>query len=160
VRSFAHRRISATAADDVVSEVFVTAWRRLDEVPSDELPWLLGIARGVMANQRRGESRRHALHQRLVATSVAEVEPSPDLEAGESAVLHALSSLGENDQEVLRLVAWDGLDRARAAQVLGISAALFAVRLHRARRRLARSLAAQFRGEQATGDPPAVEVSP
>lgn len=134
------------------------AWRRFDDAPADELPWLLGIARGVTANRRRGEARRRALHERLLATAVVEVEPGPE-EAGESELLRALASLREHDQELLRLVAWDGLDRARAAQVLGISTALFAVRLHRARRRLARVLAAQRQLEQLTGDPPAMEVS-
>lgn len=160
VRSFVYRRMSPTGADDVVSEVFVAAWRRLDEAPDDGLPWLLGIARGVLANRRRGDTRRQALHERLTATTVAEVEPGPEADASESDLLRALASLHEHDQELLRLVAWDGLDRARAAQVMGISAGLFAVQLHRARRRLTRALAAQRQVEQLTGDPPAMEVSP
>jgi RNA polymerase sigma-70 factor, ECF subfamily len=151
--------MSPAAADDVVSEVFVIAWRRLDEAADDELLWLLGIARGVIANHRRGDARRQALHERLAATAVVEIEPGPELDAGTSELLRALGSLGARDQEVLRLVAWDGLDRARAAQVLGISTALFAVRLHRARRRLARAFAAEREVEQLTGDPPAMEVS-
>ena len=52
VRSFVHRRVSAGVADDVVADVFVIAWRRLQEAPGDELPWLLAIARGVLANRR------------------------------------------------------------------------------------------------------------
>lgn len=151
--------MSSAAADDVVSEVFVIAWRRLDEAPDDELLWLFGIARGVIANRRRGDARRRALHERLLATAVIEAVPGPELEAGESELLRALASMGERDQELLRLVAWDGLDRARAARVLGISTALFAVRLHRARRRLERALAAQRGKEHLTGDPPAMEVS-
>jgi RNA polymerase sigma-70 factor, ECF subfamily len=151
--------MSPAAADDVVSEVFVIAWRRLGEAPDDELPWLLGIARGVIANRRRGEARRRALHERLASTAVVEIEPGPEMSEGDSDLVRALASLSERDQEVLRLVAWDGLDRARAAEVLGISTGLFAVRLHRARRRLERALATQHRTEQLTGDPPAMEVS-
>jgi RNA polymerase sigma-70 factor (ECF subfamily) len=61
---------------------------------------------------------------------------------------------------VLLLVAWDGLDRTQAASVLGITTGLFSVRLHRARRRFKRALAAQQdRTEQQAGDLPAVEVS-
>lgn len=134
------------------------AWHRFGEAPDDELPWLFGIARGVIANWRRGEARRQALHERLAATAVVDVQPGLEPDAGESDVLRALASLGEHDQEVLRLVAWDGLDRARAAQVLGISTAVFAVRLHRARRRLVRALTAQRRLEPLTGDPPAIEM--
>jgi RNA polymerase sigma-70 factor (ECF subfamily) len=158
VRAFVHRRVSPDAADDVVFEVFVTAWRRLDEAPGDELPWLLGIARGVMANRRRAEARRQALHERLAATAVVDIEPGPDRRGGDSPVVRALSALSQRDQEVLLLVAWDGLDRARAAQVLGISATVFSLRLHRARRRLARALAAQGTVEQQAGDQSAAEV--
>lgn len=158
VRSFVHRRVSPATADDVVSDVFVTAWRRLSEAPEDEVTWLLGIARGVIANRRRGEARRQALHERLVATAVVEVDPGPERGASESGLLGALASLSERDQELLRLVAWDGLDRARAAQVLGISASLFSLRLHRARRRLARALAGQETAEQRAGDQSSLEV--
>jgi len=58
----------------------------------------------------------------------------------------ALAGLRERDREVLLLVAWEGLEPARAAAALECSRAAFAVRLHRARRRLA---AALERAEQA-----------
>ena len=41
---------------------------------------------------------------------------------------------------MLRLVAWDGLDVREGAEVLGCSQGAFRVRLHRARRKLARRL--------------------
>jgi RNA polymerase sigma-70 factor (ECF subfamily) len=141
LRTFVHRRIDPTGADDVVAEVFLAAWRRYDEAPSDALPWLLGIARGVLANQRRGQARRSALYERLVSGA-----PSDHRDLGHegpadlSPVLQACASLNQRDQEILLLVAWDGLDRGQAACALGISAAQFAVRLHRARRRLQRAL--------------------
>jgi predicted DNA-binding protein (UPF0251 family) len=79
--------------------------------------------------------------------------------AAEGPATRALSSLNRLDQEVLLLVAWDGLDRAQAARVLGITTGLFSVRLHRARRRLKRALAAQEQEiDQRVADPPAVEV--
>ncbi len=56
VRSFVYRRVSPAAADDAVADVFVIAWRRLDEAPDDTLAWLLAITRGVLANRRRGEA--------------------------------------------------------------------------------------------------------
>jgi RNA polymerase sigma-70 factor, ECF subfamily len=158
VRAFVHRRVTSAAADDVMSEVFVIAWRRLDQAPPDELPWLLGIARGVLANQRRGDARRLALRDRLTASAVTGIEHAPDSSDGESEVLRALGSLSERDQELLLLVAWDGLDRAQAASMLGIGTTAFSVRLHRARRRLERALAAQRATERRAGDPPAVEV--
>ncbi|MCL2419690.1 MAG: sigma-70 family RNA polymerase sigma factor [Conexibacteraceae bacterium] len=135
VRTFVHRRIDPAVADDVVAEVFLAAWRRFDEAPSDGLPWLLGIARGVLANQRRGDGRRAALHRRL-ADHAPSGEPASEALSGDSAVLRALTSLSPRDQETLLLIAWDGLDRRQAARVLGISTGQLAVRLHRARRRL------------------------
>lgn len=144
----------------MVADVFVIAWRRLDQAPDDEFPWLLGIARGVLANRRRGEARQLALHDRLAASTGAGVadgpEHSPDDRSG---VMRAFARLSRLDQEVLLLVAWDGLDRAQAARVLGITTGLFSVRLHRARRRLKRALAAQEKAvQQQAGEPPAVEV--
>jgi len=65
VLTFARRRIAAADADDVVADVFLAAWRRWDEVPRDPLPWLLGIARGALANRHRGEARASALRDRL-----------------------------------------------------------------------------------------------
>src|SRR5205823_10175575 len=61
VRAYALRRIDSVSAEDTVSEVFVVACRRIDEVPSDSLPWLLACARRVLANQHRGARRRLAL---------------------------------------------------------------------------------------------------
>lgn len=160
VAAFVYRRSPAAAADDVVAEVFLTAWRRLEEMPEDELAWLLRITRGVLSNRRRGEGRRTALRERLVAHAAAEEQAREDAPEGESPVLRALACLGERDREVLLLVAWDGLDRAQAARVLGISPGAFAVRLHRARRRLEAALAAiKDVGRRAGERSSAVEVS-
>lgn len=56
------------------------------------------------------------------------------------AILGAFAALSESDREALRLVAWDGLRLAEAAGVAGVSRPAFAMRLHRARRRLAAQL--------------------
>ncbi|GIF66315.1 hypothetical protein Ais01nite_43500 [Asanoa ishikariensis] len=55
-------------AADLMAEVFVVAWRRLDAVPAEPLQaraWLLGTARGVLANHRRRAVRRSQLADRL-----------------------------------------------------------------------------------------------
>ncbi|HWF75029.1 MAG TPA: sigma-70 family RNA polymerase sigma factor [Solirubrobacteraceae bacterium] len=142
VRGYALRRTGAAAADDVVAEVFLVAWRRLDDVPADPLPWLLGVGRRVLANRRRGDERQAALREQLVAETVvrpAFEAPSTD---HDDRVLRALGTLAPDDREALLLVAWEGLGSARAARVLGLRPGAFAMRLHRARRRLARALAA------------------
>jgi RNA polymerase sigma-70 factor, ECF subfamily len=160
VRSFVHRRVPPAAADDVVADVFVIAWRRLDKEPGDELPWLLAIARGVLANRRRGEARQLALRDRLAASNVVGLQEAPEGSGEGSGLMRALGSLGRLDQEVLLLVAWDGLDRTQAARTLGITPGLFSVRLHRARRRLERALSAQeAAAEHRASDPPGMEVS-
>lgn len=138
VLAYARRRTDRTTADDVLSEVFAVAWRRLDQVPPDPLPWLPACARHVLAHARRGQHRRAALIRRLATTS-------PPAEAwtelADGALARALASLSERDREVLLLVAWDGLAGAQAASVLGCSRRAFSMRLHRARRRLSEALA-------------------
>ncbi len=61
VRAYALRRVDSATADDVVSDVFVVAFRRSEVIPEPPLPWLLGTARKIIANQRRAASRREAL---------------------------------------------------------------------------------------------------
>lgn len=111
-------------AEDITSETFTIAWRKLDQMPSNALPWLLGIARNLVR-----AARRQATHMELI-----ELPADDDFALIELRV--ALATLSEADQEVLTLIAWHGLGAAEAAQVLGCTTATFFVRLHRARRRL------------------------
>lgn len=132
VLAYARRRSSGDA-DDVAAETFLIAWRRLDAVPRDELPWLLAVARRVLANDRR----RSATQERAVSSAAAEpAAPIEPFEGLDQPLRHALLQLGEKDRELLTLVAWDGLTAAEAGEVLGLSSVGARVRLHRARRRL------------------------
>lgn len=127
---------SAGDAQDAVSEVFLTAWRRLDELPEGDAArvWLYAVARRVVANQRRSRRRRDALRERLALEAVsAAVEPSPDPE--HALVREALLRLGLRDREVLLLAEWEGLSPAQIAEVLGCAKVTARGRLHRARRR-------------------------
>jgi RNA polymerase sigma-70 factor (ECF subfamily) len=141
VHAYARRRVDPAAAEDVVADTFLVAWRRLDALPvADPLPWLLATARHVVANQRRGDARRAALRARISAEQATSLAPSAWPEHGVSddgeRLLRALASLRPADREALLLVAWEGLTPARAAAALECSRAAFHVRLHRARRRL------------------------
>lgn len=153
VRRYAARRVAGEAVHDVVSETFLTAWRRREEMDGEALPWLLGIARRVCSTQRRGNARRTALHARLRA----EPPPPPlvvEEPGGRDRRLElALRCLRERDREALLLVAWDGLDHRTAAAVMGCTTGSLTVRLHRARRRLARLLADERRGQTANNEP-------
>jgi len=145
VLRYAARRIGAEAARDIAAETFLTAWRRLDHVPAGQpLPWLYATARNCLANELRRRDRRDRLDSRI-RTEVLRGQDLAGPEPGERvadrlAVLAALAALRPDDQEALRLIEWEQLDVAAAAQVMGCSAATFRVRLHRARRRLARAL--------------------
>jgi len=133
---YARRRSSAEAADDIVAETFLVAWRRLDEVPGDALPWLIAVARLTLANHERSSRRQRALV--IKVASLAPVEPGvPDF-TGDWTVLEALSRLPESEREALTLIVWEGLTPQQAAVVLGCSGVAVRARLHRARRRLAR----------------------
>jgi RNA polymerase sigma-70 factor, ECF subfamily len=136
VRAYAARRVAHDVVDDVSSDVFVVAWRRLEDMPEDALPWLLACARRIIANQRRSARRWAALRDRLVDEQSAPAA----FAAADSALGEALATLSAGDREVLMLVAWEGLDAQRAAVVIGCSQRAFAMRLHRARRRLAAAM--------------------
>lgn len=138
---YARRRVAAAEVDDVVSEVFLTAWRRwaLRPDPDRPLPWLYGIAANVIRNRVRGQRRRLRLVERLARSSGSGAMPGP--EPADTALFDAMAVLSFEDQEVLRLTAWERLTHAEIAQVLGCSVNAVAIRSHRARRRLAAELA-------------------
>lgn len=141
--AYAVRRVSdPSEAADVVAETYLVAWRRLDDVPAgDEArPWLFGVARRVLANHYRGERRRVALADRLRDHLVEDVVPAFEI-AEEPPVVRAMRRLPEDDQELLRLVAWEELARDEIAVVMGLSRATVRVRLHRARKRLEKLMA-------------------
>jgi len=145
VQRYTARRVPAAAVQDVVADTFLTAWRRYAELSGEPLPWLLGIARRTAANQRRGGARREALQERLRGEQRSSDEP-PALSDDDPQVAAALATLSERDREALTLVAWDGLEHRVAASVMGCSTGAFTVRVHRARRKLERSLAGEKRG--------------
>jgi RNA polymerase sigma-70 factor, ECF subfamily len=106
VVAYAMRRTRVPVdAEDVAAETFVIAWRKLDAVPADALPWLYAVARRVLANHRRGLSRRDRLTSLLRVEDVATpVRAGEDLDGP---AFDALASLSPADQELLRLV-WRG----------------------------------------------------
>lgn len=134
VLAYAMRR-SPDQAQDLASEVFLVAWRRLDDVPEDALPWLLAVARHKVLNQRRGARRWLAALVGL-ANERERQAPDPADASDVSRLRAALVALPERDREIIALTAWDGLSTGQAATVLGVSPQAAAVRLHRARRRL------------------------
>jgi RNA polymerase sigma-70 factor (ECF subfamily) len=136
VRAFAERRVGRDLADEVTAETFLVAWRRLEAVPAEPLPWLYGVARNVVLRQR-GESARQAKTRELLARERPGPVAQDDGEQHDG-LWRAWDQLSDTDHEVLSLTAWEELSVRDAARVLGVPASVFSVRLHRARRRLER----------------------
>jgi len=146
VRAYCARRTgSLDTADDLVSVVFLEAWRgrrAVELVHDSALPWLYGIAGNTVRQQTRTALR----HRRLLARLPRE-DPKPDHADLVNARLDdqrhlaelaaALRTLRRADQEVLLLCLWQGLDTASAAVALGVPTGTVKSRLSRARARLA-----------------------
>ena len=129
--AYARRRVPLADVDDVVADVFTVAWRRLDDVPEDmALPWLYRTAYKTIGNHLRSQRRRLHLVGRLAA------EPAPSEGAHDPAVFEALAALRPDDQEILRLAAWEEFAPSEIAVVLGCTPNAAALRLSRARARL------------------------
>lgn len=140
---FAIRRVGADAAGDVVAATFLTAWRRLAELPADQpRAWLYATARHVIANELRGRTRRERLTAKAAAGTPVRADDHTAQVDDQLRVRAVLAQLSPADQEVLRLIEWDGLDVDEAAAVLRCSRTALKVRLHRARKRFARRLLA------------------
>jgi RNA polymerase sigma factor (sigma-70 family) len=143
VLAYALRHIGSSDAQDIVSEVFMVAWRRIDDIPAAApLPWLLVVARNTIRNKLRGTAR-----QLRVADGLANLQRSSTATAGADetaverrAMLTALADLSPAEREAVLLTGWDGLSVSHAAQVAGCSRRAFELRLHRARNRLRRHL--------------------
>ncbi len=162
--AFTMRRVGGReVAEEVVADVYAVAWRRRDCIPDSPLPWLYVIAANVISEHYRSGRRRQDLGLRLAHEARGEGTGSDpaDALALRDAFAVAFGRLAEQEREVLRLIAWDGLDVREAAEVLGCSQGAFRVRLHRARRKLGRQLDAAKpteQGSQTTMPRPAEEA--
>ncbi len=150
VLAYARRRVAGDLAQDVVADAFLAAWRNLDQLPPQPLPWLYRAAHFAIANQRRSLARRARLDDRarLLADSADAVDHA-DRVADDMELAVAFRALSEPDREVLRLAAWEGLSTAEIGAVIGCSSAAAKARLHRARRRLSLRLDASTRAQPA-----------
>lgn len=140
IRAFAGRHAPAGAAEDVVSETFLTVWRRWDALPDEpdgRRAWVFTIARFQVAHARRDAGRSHRRVVRLAQTSVPADTLRPFRHVEETdAALRALDVLPTAEREALELLVIDGLTPAEAAGRLGCSLTALSSRVARARRRL------------------------
>jgi RNA polymerase sigma-70 factor (ECF subfamily) len=141
IRRYLARRTDPATAEDVLAETLLVCWRHAEELGSQSLPWVYGVARMCLRNAERSARRQQRLGARLAAVDPPPASvPGPgdgDPGAADEAVTRALAELRPEDAELLRLWAWEQLTPAEIATVLGISPNAAHSRLHRARRRLA-----------------------
>jgi len=133
------RRLGRDDAVEATADVFVTVWRRLDDVPAgDEArPWLFGVAHNVLRNRRRSTRRWRRLVARFGSVNRPDPPPLPELvvvrRAEDDAVLAALDDLRPEDREVLTLRLWEEASFDDIAQMVACSR-------HAAEQRYARAL--------------------
>ncbi len=140
LQRYVRRRCDAADVDDVVAETLVVVWRRIDQVPAEApVAWTFGVARRVLANQRRSTGRRLRLIDRVRRTE--EIIPAHELDDTE--LTQALDRLTSDDREILHLWAWEQLPPREMAVVLDITANAASLRLHRAKGRLAEAMGRQ-----------------
>jgi RNA polymerase sigma factor (sigma-70 family) len=150
------RTTSHEDAADVVADTFVTAWRRFDDVPTEDSPareapeggtidatalWLYGVARRTLANHRRREANRAAVVDMLAREyeETVSFDPLPTVAVG-TPLADAWMALRAGDRDLLGLVAWEALTTEEISAVLGCPRSVVKVRVHRARRRFAGEL--------------------
>jgi RNA polymerase sigma-70 factor (ECF subfamily) len=150
VLSYLLHRTDPQTAQDLLQEVFVIAFRKASDVPEPPLGWLFGTARRLLANRYRGSRRQDQLIARLLEDVGTETDP--DTAELKEAFATTLATLPDADREVLTLTGWYDLTPTEAAAALGCTPSAYAVRLHRARKRLAAALdEAGYRGESPAG---------
>jgi RNA polymerase sigma-70 factor (ECF subfamily) len=135
------RRLPPIDANDATAEAFVIAWRRIEDVPTgdDAIPYLFGIARNVIRNVQRSNRRAQRLQSRLANEPEASSAPADRIlirNEDDRILLEALSTLSDEDQEILRLRTHEELDSRQISMVLGCSHAAARKRLSRATARL------------------------
>lgn len=137
------RRGAGDDAQDLTADVLATAWRRRDDVPEGaELPWLYRTAGFVLANHRR---KGRPVPVAEIADEALDDDPE-DVALADDEVRTVLAALSPRDRRILLLHAWEGLDGAALAEVLGISRGGADAALSRARARLREAFAAHEKG--------------
>ena len=142
VSSYVRRRVypHGDRANDLVAEVFIVAWRRFDAVPQppEDLAWLYGVARKVVASHFRSVQSRLRLVERIADDLRGGTDTSTSIDPR---IERALEQLSEVDRELFRLICWEGLGQKEAGLVVGLTAKAVERRLQRARLKVRHQIA-------------------
>lgn len=126
-------------AEDVLADVMMIAWQRLDDIPPDaEAPWLFGVARNRLMNAHSKRSRRAAISRRFRPLGPA--APAEDVAVADLSLRAAIDALPSLEREALLLTAWEGLSPNQLAVALGVTVNAAAIRLSRAKSMLLEQL--------------------
>jgi RNA polymerase sigma-70 factor (ECF subfamily) len=146
VQGFVARRVGdRERAADLTAEIFLAAIGAAQRYrPGRGTPkaWLYGIARKVVAADRRQLGREQARGERLRAHALLDEDDAAQIEARIEAaaklrqLYEAMDQLAERERAILELVALDELSLTEAAAAVGVRPVTARVRLHRARRKL------------------------
>jgi RNA polymerase sigma-70 factor, ECF subfamily len=133
------RRVEHRFVEDLAADVFAIAWsKRATVTPGEELPWLYRIAANLVANHRRRQATAVSL---LFALGAIDTAPSAeDIAISDLALADAWGRLRPRDREVLALAVLEDLPIPTISTSLGVSANAVSIRLHRAKKTLARLL--------------------
>lgn len=127
VRRYLRRRADRDDVDDLVAEVFLVLWRRLDDVPGGtRLPYAYRVAANCLANHRRGVRRRVALTEKVTRLDPPRATAPPEDAEAFPDVHAALNTLSDLDREIVTLWAWEQLRPAEIAAALEVTPALSA----------------------------------
>ena len=145
---FVARRMGDHAAEDIVAETFLAAFRRRDRYDlahEDARPWLYGIAVNLIGKHRRSEVRMWRALGRAAAEPVADgdAEEADDRLAARQSrpgLAAAIAELAPADRHVLLLVAWAGFSYEEVAVALRVPVGTVRSRLSRARRKVREAL--------------------
>jgi len=149
IHRYLARRVGREAADDLVAETFLTAFRkrdRYDTTHPDARPWLYGIATNLVGRHLRDEVRRYRIAKRasrdLLGVDQADrVLADVTSRSLRAPLCDALISLTTADRDVVLLVACEELTYDEVARALGIPVGTVRSRMHRARSQLRDALA-------------------
>ena len=137
IGAYIRRRIyplSHSDADDLIEEVLIIAWRRLDDIPPGAaVPWLIGVARNVLRNAHRKYRRGQVVTSHLA--SPHHDSSAEDNVIADEGVRAGLAMLSDDDREIVLLHAWDGRSSEEIGVIFGITSNAAAVRLSRAQDR-------------------------
>ncbi|GIH16633.1 RNA polymerase sigma factor [Rugosimonospora africana] len=142
---YAYPRVGREAAEDVVADTFLAAFRSIDRYDTtrpDARAWLFGIATNVLARHRRTERARYRALAKSSGSEQVELEFAELVDSHVSAVAasrtlaKSLARLAARDRDVLLLVAWAELTYEQVSQTLNIPVGTVRSRLNRARRKM------------------------